>query len=53
MFGRKKFYKILYRLYATHSTIIVARNEYQAFRKFKKEVANTGIRPTIISFVEC
>lgn len=52
MFGKKKMYRIHYRLWATYTTIILAKDEHQALRKFKREVANAGIRPTILSFEE-
>ena len=52
MFGKKKLYKIVYELFARYTTIIEAKDEYQALKKFKKEVKNAGIRPTIISFEE-
>jgi hypothetical protein len=52
MFKKKKLYKIVYELYIRYTTIIEARDEYQALKKFKKEVRNSGIRPTIISFEE-
>lgn len=52
MFKRKKLYKIVYELFARHTTIIEAEDEFQAFKKFKKEVRNVGIPPTIISFEE-
>lgn len=51
MFRKKKLYKIVYELYARYTTIIEAKDEYQAIKKFKKEV-KTSIRPTIISFEE-
>ena len=52
MFRKKKLYKIVYELYARYTTIIEAKDEYQAIKKFKKEVKNASIRPTIISFEE-
>lgn len=52
MFKKKKLYKIVYRLYTTYITIVEAKDEYQALRKFKKEVRYSGITPTIISFEE-
>lgn len=36
MFGKKKFYKITYVIISTHSTIIVARNEFKALKKFHR-----------------
>lgn len=52
MFKKKKLYKIVYELYARYTTIIEAKDEYQALKKFKRKVKNSGIRPTIISFEE-
>ena len=52
MFRKKKLYKIVYKLYCRYTTIIEAKDEYQALKKFKREVKNTGITPTIISFEE-
>lgn len=52
MFKKKKLYKIVYELFCTYTTIIEAKDEFQAIKKFKKEVANSGVRPSIISFEE-
>ena len=52
MFKKKKLYKITYELYARYTTIVEAKDEYQALKKFKKELKYCGIRPTIISFEE-
>ena len=52
MFKKKKLYKIVYELLNRYTTIIDAKDEYQALKKFKKEVKDAGIRPTIISFEE-
>lgn len=52
MFRKKKLYKIVYELFARYTTIIEAKDEYQAIKKFKKEVRNKGVTPTIISFEE-
>lgn len=52
MFKQKKLYKIVYELLARYTTIVEAKDEYQALKKFKKETKNTGIIPTIISFEE-
>ena len=52
MFKRKKLYRIVYELLTRYTTIIEAKDEYQAIKKFKKEVKDAGIRPTIISFEE-
>ena len=51
MFKKKKLYKITYELLSTYTTIIEAKDEFQAIKKFKKET-RYGIRPTIISFEE-
>ena len=51
MFKKKKLYEVVYELYATYTTIIEAKDEYQALRKFKKEVGY-GVRPSILSFKE-
>lgn len=53
MFGKKKkMYKIVYQLYTTYTTLIEAKDEFQALRKFKRELKYSVIRPTIISFEE-
>lgn len=52
MFKKKKLYKVVYRLYTPYTTIVAAKDEVKALKKFKKEVPNNGIRPTIISFEE-
>lgn len=52
MFKKKKLYKIVYQLFATYTTIIEAKDGYQAIKKFKREVKNKGVTPTIISFEE-
>lgn len=52
MFRRKKLYRIVYELCARYTTIVEAKDEYQALKKFKREVRDAGIRPTIISFEE-
>lgn len=52
MFRQKKLYRIVYELCARYTTIIEAKDEYQALKKFKKEVKYSGIMPTIISFEE-
>ena len=49
MFKKKKLYEVVYELYATYTTIIEAKDEYQALKKFKKDY---GIRPSILSFKE-
>ena len=52
MFGRKKkMYKIVYELLNRYTTIIEAKDEFQALRKFHKQT-KYGIPPTIISFEE-
>ena len=52
MFKKKKLYKIVFKMHATHTTIIDAKDEFQALKKLKKETRNYGIIPTIISFEE-
>lgn len=52
MFKKKKLYRIKYQLMAIYTTIIEAKNEFQALKKFKREVKNSGVRPTILSFEE-
>ena len=52
MFRRKKLYRIVYELGAIYTTIVEAKDECQALKKFKREVRDSGIRPTIISFEE-
>ena len=52
MFKKKKLYRIKYRLYATYVTIIEAKDDFQALKRFKREVKKTGIMPMIISFEE-
>ena len=52
MFRQKKLYRIVYELCARYTTIVEAKDEYQALKKFKREVGGVGIRPTIISFEE-
>ena len=52
MFKKKKLYRIKYQLFCTYVTIIEAKDEFQALKRFKREVKKTGITPTIISFEE-
>lgn len=52
MFRKKRLYKIVYKLLVTYTTIIEAKDEFQALKKFKREVKDAGIRPTIILFEE-
>ena len=52
MFKKKKLYKIVYQLRATYATIVEAKDEFQALKKIKKEVRDSNITPTIISFTE-
>ena len=52
-FKEKKLYKIKYQLYCTYTTIIEAKDEYQALKKFKKEMKRMYFAmPTIISLEE-
>ena len=53
MFGKKKLYKIVYDDFLRKTTIITARNEHQALKKFKKETQCFGKVPSIICFEEC
>jgi len=48
---RKKMYKIVYRQLNTYTTIIEARDEFQALKKFHR-MTQYGITPSIISFEE-
>lgn len=52
MFRRKKLYKFVYEKFQRHTTIIEAKDEYQALKKFKKEVKCFDAHITIISFEE-
>lgn len=53
MFRKKKLYKITYRVLNTRDTIISAKDEHQAIKKFHRMVRNTYEYPaTIISFEE-
>lgn len=51
LFGRKKLYKVVYEKIETYSTIIEAKNEFQAIRKFHR-MMKFGITPSIISIEE-
>lgn len=48
---RKKMYKIVYQQLNTYTTIIEARDEFQALKKFRR-MTQYGITPSIISFEE-
>lgn len=50
-FKKKKLYKIVYRQLNTYTTIIEARDECQALKKFRR-MTQYGITPSIISFEE-
>ena len=50
MFKKKKLYKIVYRMLAEHSIIIEAKDEFQAIRKFNRQM--NGIVHEIVSFKE-
>lgn len=53
MFKKKKLYKIVYQLYATHTMFIEAKDEFKALKKFEKDITKKySIQPTIISFEE-
>ena len=50
MFGKKKLYEIVWEYVSSCTTIIVAKNEAQALKKFYKEYG--CLIPSIISFKE-
>lgn len=50
MFGKEKLYEIVWKCLVTHTTIVAAKNEVQAMKKFYKE--NGCLMPDIISFKE-
>lgn len=50
MFKKKKLYKIVYRMLVEHSTIIEAKDEFQAIKKFNKKMV--GLIHEIVSFEE-
>lgn len=50
MFKKKKLYKIVYEMVYKYNIIVEAKNEFQAIRKFKKEMGNRLY--SIISFEE-
>lgn len=52
LFGKKRMYKIVYTRLNTYTTIIEARNEFQAIKKFHRMTRDSGITPSIISFEE-
>lgn len=53
MFKKKKFYKIVYRVFATHTTIIKAKDESQALKKITNMLKKTYFSiPEIISIKE-
>ena len=53
MFKKKKLYKITYRVLNTYTTIISAKDEYQAINKLHRMIRRTYTYPaTIISFEE-
>jgi hypothetical protein len=49
MFGKKKLYKIKYKWISIDTTIIEAKDKYQALKKLKKEFF---VLPDIISIEE-
>lgn len=49
MFGKKKLYKIKYKWISIDTTIIEAKDKYQALKKLKKEFF---VPPEIISIEE-
>lgn len=53
MFNNKNLYKIVYQIYARYSTIIAAKNETQALKKFYKHAKKQHyIIPDVISIQE-
>lgn len=50
MFGKKKLYKIVWHSLCDYTTIIAAKNEAQALKKFYNEYGR--LIPSIISFEE-
>jgi hypothetical protein len=50
LFGQRKLYKVVYDRYGTHTTIVEAKDECRAIKKFHKMFEYTGIKPSIISF---
>ena len=50
MFGKKKLYEIVWKTVYSYTTIIVAKNEGQALKKFYKKY--DCLIPSIISFKE-
>ena len=50
MFKKKKLYKITYKMLCTYTTIIAAKDEFQALRKFYRMTINCNA--SIISFEE-
>lgn len=53
MFGRKKLYKFVYGYYIEHTTIISAKDEHQAIKRFKKEMNRMYFAmPSIVSVEE-
>ena len=50
MFGKKKLYEIIWKTVYSYTTIIVAKNEEQALKKFYKKY--DCMIPSIISFKE-
>ena len=53
MFGRKKLYKFVYKYYYVRTTIISAKDEYQALKRFKREMNRMFFAmPSIVSIEE-
>jgi hypothetical protein len=51
IFKRKRLFKIVYEKIGRYTTIIEARDEYHALRKFHRKM-EYGIEPSIISIEE-
>lgn len=52
MFKKKKLYKIRYEWISIDTTIIEAKDEYRALKKFKKEMKRMFFAPPTIISVE-
>ena len=53
MFRPKRLYKFVYEYYTKHTTIISAKDEYQALKKFKREMNRMFfVMPSIVSMGE-
>ncbi len=53
MFRRKRSYEVVYRVFATFSTIVIAKDKDQALKKFYRQAKrNWFITPDILSIQE-